>query len=515
MIWFGVILIFVIGLLQCLRSVERKTTLADYRGQTVAIDGYAWLHRAALGCSMDLARGVSTCAYVDYVLRRIKMFLDHQVTPYMVFDGDYLPSKADTEKSRSESRENAKRKGMEMLQEGNNREAFDYLQKSVDITPTMAAQVIHELKKLNLPYVVAPYEADAQMVYLESRGIVQAIVSEDSDLLIFGASKLLTKLNDRAELVEIDKDRFRLCKEISLIDFTPEQLRTMAIISGCDYSDGIPKIGIKLANRFVRKYKTAEKVLRGIRLDGSYTVPPDFEKILTRADLTFQHQRVYCVHEKKLIMLNEPENPISVPEFEHFIGGDLPMETCQQIALGKIDPISKTEITIDLDAQPRVQVTKPKPTKVWFKPVANTPLSQKPANIPPPSNTTPTNTVVKNRYRRFFNREEDSESEIDDEEATTTPTASKFFSFKRQKISENKENVNPSSSDIEGEEPPSPVKRKSRFDSSDSDTSPPAKKAQSFPITPVTVQKAKTTSSTPTFLPGFMERYSYKPNTPR
>lgn len=443
------------------------------------------------------------------------MFLDHQVTPYMVFDGDYLPSKADTEKSRSESRENAKRKGMELLQEGNNREAFEYLQKSVDITPTMAAQVIHELKKLNLPYVVAPYEADAQMVYLESRGIVQAIVSEDSDLLIFGASKLLTKLNDRAEVVEIDKDRFRLCKEISLIDFAPEQLRIMAIISGCDYSDGIPKIGVKLANRFVRKYKTAEKVLRGIRLDGSYTVPPEFEKILTRADLTFQHQRVYCVHEKKLIMLNEPEHPISVPEFENFIGRDLSIETCQQIALGKIDPISKTEITINLNAQPNVRVTKPKPTKLWFKPAANTPLSQKPTNTPPRTNTTPTtNTIVKNRYRKFFNRAEDSESEIDDEEATT-PTASKFFSSsKGQKVTENKENMN-ASSDIEEEEPRSPVKRKSRFDSSDSDTSPPAKKTQSFPITPVTIQKARTTSSTPTFLPGFMERYTYQPNTPR
>jgi 5'-3' exonuclease len=466
---------------------------------------------------MDLARGVPTCAYVDYVLRRIKMFLDHQVTPYMVFDGDYLPSKAETEKSRSASRENAKRKGMELLQEGNNQAAFDYLQKSVDITPTMAAQVIHELKKLGLPYVVAPYEADAQMVYLESRGIVQAIVSEDSDLLIFGASKLLTKLNDRAELVEIDKARFRLCREISLIDFTPEQLRTMAIISGCDYSDGIPKIGIKLANRFVRKYKTAEKVLRGIRLDGSYTVPTDFEVVLTRADLTFQYQRVYCVQQKKLTMLNEPQSPISVPEFEHFIGGDLPIETCQQIALGKIDPITKTEITIDLNAQPGVQVTKPKPTKVWFKPIANTPLSQKPTNTPPPSNITPkSSTIVKNRYRRFFNRAEDSESEIDDEEATTTPTASKFFSSaKRQKTFENKENKNPSSSDIEEEEPQSPVKRKSRFDSSDSDTSPPAKKTQSFPITPVTVQRARTTSSTPTFLPGFMERYSYRPNTPR
>src|SRR5699024_10006937 len=124
----------------------------------------------------------------------------------------------------------------------------------------------------------------------------------------------------KAQLIEIDRSRFHQCKDLFLADFTPEQIRTMAIISGCDYSDGIPKIGLKTANRLVRKYRTAEKVLRGIRLDGSYTVPNDFEQVMSRADLTFQHQRVYCLREKRLIMLNQPQNTIDVPDFESFIG---------------------------------------------------------------------------------------------------------------------------------------------------------------------------------------------------
>lgn len=42
------------------------------------------------------------------------------------------------------------------------------------------------MKKAGLPYVVAPYEADAQLAFLEHEGLVDGILTEDSDLLVFG-----------------------------------------------------------------------------------------------------------------------------------------------------------------------------------------------------------------------------------------------------------------------------------------------------------------------------------------
>ena len=53
------------------------------------------------------------------------------------------------------------------------------LQKAVDVTSKMARQFIDTIKVLDVPHIVAPYEADAQLVYLEWQGII----SEDSDLL--------------------------------------------------------------------------------------------------------------------------------------------------------------------------------------------------------------------------------------------------------------------------------------------------------------------------------------------
>ena len=39
---------------------------------------------------------------------------------------------------------------------------------------------------------MAPYEADAQLTYLVNKGLADAVITEDSDLLAFGCSKVKT-----------------------------------------------------------------------------------------------------------------------------------------------------------------------------------------------------------------------------------------------------------------------------------------------------------------------------------
>jgi exonuclease-1 len=39
-------------------------------------------------------------------------------------------------------------------------------------------------------FVVAPYEADAQLAYLCRLGEIQAVITEDSDLLAFGCERV-------------------------------------------------------------------------------------------------------------------------------------------------------------------------------------------------------------------------------------------------------------------------------------------------------------------------------------
>ena len=39
--------------------------------------------------------------------------------------------------------------------------------------------------------IVAPYEADSQLAYLSIQGIVDLVITEDSDLLVFGCKKVI------------------------------------------------------------------------------------------------------------------------------------------------------------------------------------------------------------------------------------------------------------------------------------------------------------------------------------
>lgn len=60
----------------------------------------------------------------------------------------------------------------------------------MDITHEMALSLIKECRRRNVDCIVAPYEADAQLAYLNMKNIAQLVISEDSDLVLFGCTKV-------------------------------------------------------------------------------------------------------------------------------------------------------------------------------------------------------------------------------------------------------------------------------------------------------------------------------------
>ena len=273
------------------------------------------------------------------------MLIHFGVIPYIVFDGDYLPSKAATEVERAKKREESKRKGLELYRLNKPSQAHLELQKAVDVTPEMARQLIDELKKIGIEYIVAPYEADAQLVYLERQGIIQGMLSEDSDLLVFGAKCLLTKLDQYGECVEINRADFAACREISLVGWSDTEFRRMAILSGCDYLASINRMGLKSAYRFVRRYKNIEKIIQMLQFDGQYHVPTDYLKKFYRAELTFLHQRVFCPLKKDVVMMAELGKEAQPEDFS-FIGHEVSQDVAIGVAQGDLDPMTKQPIYV-------------------------------------------------------------------------------------------------------------------------------------------------------------------------
>lgn len=334
--------------------------------------------------------------YVDFAMNRVRMMKHFGVTPYLVFDGDFLPSKAATEASRSKRREQGRKMGLELLKAGKPSQAHQELQKAIDVTPEMARQLIEALKKANIPYVVAPYEADAQLVYLERQGITSGIVSEDSDLLVFGARRLITKLDQYGQCVEINRRDFNACREVSFVGWDDRLFRQMAILSGCDYLDSIPSLGLKTAHRLLRKHKTVERIIRTLQFEGKHRIPADYLTLFYQAEQTFLYQWAFCPTSKQLVNLSALPPDLS-PDQLPFVGAHVEPEIARRIATGDTNPITKQTIVLPALPSPRKRTasnahrsnaiqtltsrdTPKKPIDAYFKGHHRIPLAEMDAN---------------------------------------------------------------------------------------------------------------------------------------
>jgi len=329
------------------------------------------------------------------------MLIHFGVIPYIVFDGDYLPSKAATEVDRAKRREESKQKGLELYRLNKPSQAHLELQKAVDVSPEMARQLIDELKSMGVQYVVAPYEADAQLAYLERKGIIQGMLSEDSDLLVFGAKRLLTKLDQYGDCVEISRSDFTACREISLVGWSDAEFRRMAILSGCDYLASINKMGLKTAYRYVRKYKTVEKILQMLAFDGQYHIPTGYLEKFYKAELTFLHQRVFCPEKNDVVMMTDLASEAQPEDFS-FLGGEVQQDVAIGVAKGDLDPMTKQRIYVKSSV-------KTAPKRPWGSPRRNTV-------------STPSITKAGKSIDSFFKAKRTALAELDPNSFTPSPT---------------------------------------------------------------------------------------------
>ncbi|KAJ1958272.1 Rad2 nuclease, partial [Dispira parvispora] len=331
------------GLLPVLKSIHSNIHVRELAGCTVAVDAYVWLHQGAFGCATELCLKKPTDKLVKYCMNMVNMLRHHNVKPLVVFDGGPLPSKQGTEQDRLARRQSNLNLAMRYHRQGDHKQAWGYFQKCVDITPEVALQFIEALRKENIPFVVAPYEADAQLCYLERTGQVDAIITEDSDLLAFGCKRVIFKLKRSGEAVEIRRANFPRVTKFSLVNWSDELFRHWCILAGCDYLPSIPRIALTTAYQCLKKHRDAYRAIQDIRLQGKYDVPADYEINFQRADFTFLYQRVYDPREQVLTTLHPlPEHLETASEDGSlaFIGALLAPEVARGVAQGYLNPIT-------------------------------------------------------------------------------------------------------------------------------------------------------------------------------
>ncbi|CAN1283372.1 Exonuclease 1 [Linum perenne] len=335
------------GLLPLLKSTMLPIHIKDLQGCSVAIDTYSWLHKGALSCSTQLCKGLPTSSHIEYCMHRVNLLRHYGVKPVLVFDGGFLPMKLEQENKRARSRKENLARAIEHESNGNSTAAYECYQKAVDISPSIAHDLIQVLKQENVSYVVAPYEADAQMTFMAVNKHVDAVITEDSDLIAFGCPRIIFKMDKYGQGVEFQYSRLHKNKELCFAGFTNQMVLEMCILSGCDYLQSLPGMGLKRAHALISKFKSYEKVIKHLKYS-TVSVPPLYEESFKKALLTFKHQRVYDPTAEDIVHLSDiPESLagdwyiVYVLSCSLTLNTRIPQDVAKGIATGDVDPFTQ------------------------------------------------------------------------------------------------------------------------------------------------------------------------------
>ncbi|KAI0065313.1 PIN domain-like protein [Artomyces pyxidatus] len=124
------------------------------------------------------------------------------------------------------------------------------MRDSEDITQQMISQIMVMLRLFGIPYITAPMEAEAQCAALVQLGLVEGIITDDSDVFLFGGQRVFKNMFNQSKTVEC----FLLSDLARELGLEREKLIQLAYLLGSDYTEGLPGVGKVVAMELLKEF---------------------------------------------------------------------------------------------------------------------------------------------------------------------------------------------------------------------------------------------------------------------
>jgi len=143
------------------------------------------------------------------------------------------------------------------------RDELNKQQRDMDtVTDEMKEEIMQLLQLFGIPYVEAPAEAEAQACTLEALGLVDGVVTEDSDAFVFGGKKVYKNIFDDQKYVEA---YFASDAEKDL-GLSHNHLVALAMLLGGDYTEGVKGVGIVNGMEVLQAFDVSSDVKGGLTM---------------------------------------------------------------------------------------------------------------------------------------------------------------------------------------------------------------------------------------------------------
>ena len=223
-------------------------TSADLHGKTVAIDApnllYAFYAVQMLrGGEKSVALRSATKSFAT----RIGDLAHHGARSVVIFDGPPHPLKREVLVRRDAERSYAAIG------------AHDY------------AMARDAARAMGAPVVDAKHDAEGQACAMARAGVVDLVATTDWDALAMGAPALLRNLSANPSAKE--GRRWSLVRADAALDFLQTDVAGLcgaAVLMGCDYFEGLPRVGPQKALAAMRQHGSLEAALAALCPDASF-----------------------------------------------------------------------------------------------------------------------------------------------------------------------------------------------------------------------------------------------------
>jgi flap endonuclease-1 len=243
------------------------TELARYRGLRVAIDVPIYAYKYAF---YKTAPGDVNTVPNGFVKQHKIWTQRYGMTCIFVFDGPSVPAKIAEHKRREKARNSMKAKQQADLEELK-AEADDYMTSgnSYELMNTqlqmelvkrrsncVGAAEYESLRQLftekNIPFVIGEGDAEKKCAALCLSGEADIVATEDYDVLVCGALRVLRNVSKSPEEVHLQTI-------LDSLQFTQQQFIEFCVLCGSDFTTYLPNVGPALAYKAIQSYGSIEQ----------------------------------------------------------------------------------------------------------------------------------------------------------------------------------------------------------------------------------------------------------------
>lgn len=252
---------------------RRIITFEELSGRTLAVDAHNILYqflttiRTPTGEPFKDRKGRVTSHLIG-LFNRTTNFMQKKLKPVFVFDGKVPELKHKEILRRKTLKAEAEKKYEKAVAEKDVEAMQKYAARTARLTDEMLADAKTLLELLGIPVVQAPSEGEAQAAHLVKKQEAWAVVSQDYDSLLYGATRLIQNLSiagrkkkaGALKTIIVKPSIIELKNVLYNLGITQDQLIALSILVGTDYHPGIKGIGPKKALALVKESKSVEEI---------------------------------------------------------------------------------------------------------------------------------------------------------------------------------------------------------------------------------------------------------------